>query len=237
MTDKYIDQDEVLIYGPHAARMIRTRVVGLVDAFDKGMAHLADEIEHATEAVREAVSDAREADSAVRAGARAKSPALTRGLDVLGRFSSHLDAQPKGSVDRKQYFAADGTARGVGRSAHRVLLALNHLATQLKKKTVTVSDAASWHKQVAAARDALAPVIEHAQSAKADRSESTPEVEHARTAWLQVYTAAKAGVECVLRLTGHLDQLSLIFHDLAVPSNAKVTEIPATPSTSAPAPA
>lgn len=56
----------------------------------------------------------------------------------------------------------------------------------------------------------------------------------ARVAWLQIYTAARSGVECVLRLTGRLDPLPLIFYDLAVPGDAKVTEAPSEPDVLSP---
>ena len=54
----------------------------------------------------------------------------------------------------------------------------------------------------------------------------TPEVEQARTRWLQVYGAAKSVVEGVLRLQGRLDLMPHIFYDLAVTGSIRVTEVP-----------
>lgn len=43
-----------------------------------------------------------------------------RAISLFGRFSTHLDAHEKGSIDRKRFFPEDGTATGIGRSAPRV---------------------------------------------------------------------------------------------------------------------
>jgi hypothetical protein len=72
----------------------------------------------------------------------------------------------------------------------------------------------------------LAPAIEHSHNAKTARLDTSPDVEAARASWLQTYSAAKGVVECVFRLTGKMHLMSAVFHDLAVPANAKVTSIP-----------
>ena len=87
-----------------------------------------------------------------------------------------------------------------------------------------------WLDEVTTALDNLSPVVAKAESARTERRLLTPEVERARQAWLLVYKASRCAVACVLRLTGKLDQLSLVFDDLAVPAAAKVTEAPAAPS-------
>jgi hypothetical protein len=229
MADRYIDHDETKIYGEHAAKMIRKMAVGLVPAFDEAMEHLASEISHATEAVQAAVASGRSADAEVRKGTREKVPALDEARSLLSRFSSHLDAHEKGSVDRRDFFTGDGTLAGIGRSAPRVLLSLGHVSSVLRRENSPVRDAAAWQRDFARASRRLAPVIEHSHDARTDRSVATPEVEGARTAWLQTYIAARSGVESVLRLTGKLGLLPVIFHDLAVPASAKVTEAPADP--------
>jgi len=229
MADRYIDHDETKIYGDYAAKMIRKLVVGLVPAFDEGMEHLASEITDATEAVRVAVAGARSADAELRKGSRGKVSALEDSRALLSRFSSHLDAHEKGTIDRRMFFTTDGTVGGLGRSATRVLLALGRISGLLGEAETPVRDAATWRKEFAKATRRLTPVVEHSHDARTDRAAATPEVEGARTAWLQTYTAARSGVECVLRLTGRLDQLPLVFHDLAVPAGAKVTEAPADP--------
>lgn len=236
MTDRYIDQDETKIYGDYTARMIRKMAVGLLPAFDAGMEHLAVEITDATAAVKAAVDSARAADAKLRQGSQVKVSALAQAIELLGRFSRHLDGHARGSVDRKTFFTADGTAGGVGRSAARVLLALGHISAKLGVDGTPVSDAANWRSEFSRAAAQLAPVVDHSHDARTDRSQATPEVEAARVAWLQIYTAARSGVECVLRLTGRLNQLPLIFYDLAVPADAQVTEAPPEPDVPSPAP-
>ena len=153
---------------------------------------------------------------------------MASAIAVLGRFSKHLDTHKADTLDRKAFFTADGTATGVGKVPSRVVLALTHLSTEIKKKSHPLSDRAHWLEEVTTALAALSPVVADAESARTDRRLLTPEVESARQAWLLVYKASRCAVECVLRLTGKLDQLSIVFHDLAVPAAAKVTEAPVT---------
>ena len=230
MADQHIDQDETRIYGAHTASKIRTLVVGLVPVFDPALQHLAKEIEIATAAVATAVSSARGTDTVLRKGVKSKAAALTSAVGVLGRFSKHLGAHEANTLDRKAFFPADGTAKGAGTTPPRVVLALTHLSAEIRKKAHPLSDRAHWLDEVTTALDNLSPVVAKAESARTERRLLTPEVERARQAWLLVYKASRCAVECVLRLTGKLDQLSLVFHDLAVPAAAKVTEVPAAPS-------
>lgn len=229
MADRFIDQDETQIYGPYAARKIRNRVVGLRAPFDAGLEELASGIEAATAAVKTAISAARHTDASLRKGVKQKTPVRKQATQLLGRFSKHLDGHPPASVDRKVYFTADGTASGVGKGAQQVLLAVMHIADRLQDAASPVRDSATWQQEFAAMAATLAPVVEHADDARTDRRSLTPEVEAARKAWLNVYLAARSGVECVLRLTGKLSLLPAIFHDLAVPAGTKVTSIPDTP--------
>lgn len=237
MTDRYIDQDETVIYGQYAVGKIRSKLIGLIPAYDRAFEYVAEELEHATEAMLNAVATARAADADVRKGTMAKGSALAQALDVLRRFSKHLDGHASGTVDRKVFFPDGGTVSGVGRSASRVLLALTHISSELKKKSCSVSDAAGWQKQFSQAMRALAPVVQHADSAKTERSEVTPEVDSARQAWIQVYTASKCLAESALRLTGKLDLMPKVFYDLAVPAGTKITAAPEEePPTPAPGP-
>jgi hypothetical protein len=237
MADQHIDQDETQIYGAHTASKIRTLVVGLVPVFDPALLHLAKEIESATAAVATAVSSARGTDTVLRKGVKSKATALASAIGVLGRFSKHLGAHEADTLDRKAFFPADGTAKGAGTTPPRVLLALTHLSAEIKKKSHPLNDRARWLDEVSTALADLTPVVAKAESTRTERRLLTPEVERARQAWLLVYKASRCAVECVLRLTGKLDQLSLVFHDLAVPSGAKVTDVPAdVPTERAPQP-
>lgn len=226
MTDRYIDYEETQIYGPYAAAKIRSMVVGLLTPFDTGLKHIADDIEHATETVQSMLSSSDEADAALRHNVYHKEPALTQVFELFSRFSSHLDAHPKGTVDRKTFFKTDGTIRGIGRSAPRVLQVLTHISTMLKDKNCTVKDAKVWQKELEGALKTLTPILSNADGAKAKRRATTPELEAAREAWLQTYIAAKSIVEGVLRMQGKLHLMPVIFYDLAVPSHAKVTQPP-----------
>jgi hypothetical protein len=226
MADNYIDQDETLIYGPYTARKIRKVVIGLIPAFDSGLEFLANELEHATASMHSAVTSGRDADASIRQEARNKTPALDTASEVLVRFSRHLDTHRPGSIDRKVFFTTDGTASGVGRSAPRVVLALSHISTKLRLPDTPVQGAEQWLREITAAMNGLAPVVEHADDARTDRRTVTPEIEAARIAWLQTYRAAKNGVECVLRMTGKLRLMRTVFHDLVVPAGARVTAPP-----------
>lgn len=227
MADRFIDKDETKIYGEYAAKKIRRVVVGLIPPFDAGLKHVANELDKATKTVADAVAAAHDADTAIRKQTKNKLPALDGALDVLKRFSAHLDTHPANTVDRKAFFTGTGTVSGIGRSANKVLATLQHIAAQLAKPKSGVSNAKAWSKEISAAVDKLAPATEDADAARTARSQATPEVEESRRAWLQTYTATKAVVEGVLRLSGKLDLMPKVFHDLAVPSGAKVTAAPA----------
>jgi hypothetical protein len=226
MADRYIDYDETEIYGTYAAEKLRTRVKGLIPSYDAAIEYIAGELTEATKTVQETVIDARAADAEIRKGSKERGSILKQAVSLLGRFSKHLDTHPPGTIDRKTFFVADGTAGGVGKSVPRVLKALQHIATKLKAKDSPVKSSAEWAKECKDIAAKLAPIAEHGDNARADRSTATPEAETARQAWLQVYGAAKLTAEAVLRLSGKVHLMPAIFFDLAVPSNAKVTAPP-----------
>jgi len=201
MADKFIDQDETLIYGPYAARKIRTRVVGLVPEFDAGMTYLADQIDAATAAVQSAIEAARGRDAEIRAGAHTKTPVLKQARGLLGSFSKHLSSHERGEIDRKVFFTADGTATGVGRGAQQVLLAITNINARLQNPNAKVRERVVWQQRFSEMMTALAPVLEHADDARTDRREITPEVEAARQ-WPTSTTHS------------HQRQLHLPIHDL-----------------------
>jgi hypothetical protein len=229
MSDKFIDLDETQIYGPYASKMIRERVIGLVQEFDTGLERLAKDIDHATTAVHEAIETSRDASSNIRSTTKDKGTALQRALSLLGRFSKHLDTQEKGEVDRKRFFPETGTAGGIGKSAPRIAIALGRISSLLTNPESPVKSKDEWLKEFKTALKSLSPLLEHSNNAKTERATATPELEAARQAWMQVYGASKCGVECVLRMTGNMHMMPIVFHDLAVPANGKVTSIPDPP--------
>jgi hypothetical protein len=226
MADRFIDQDETQIYGPYTARRMRTRLVGLIAEYDPALVYIAGQLDAATLGVKNAVDAARAQDARLRRGVQQKRPLLEQAIALLGRFSKHLDGHAPGAIDRKVFFTADGTAGGVGKSAAAVLLAVTHIAGKLQDPECGVGDRGTWHNDFDAMMTNLGPVVEHAQDARTDRRDRTPEVEAARQAWMQVYLAARDLVTSLLRLTGRLDRLSTIFYDLAVPANTRLTSIP-----------
>jgi hypothetical protein len=228
MADRYIDHEETLLYGPYAARKIKAVALGLHPKFDPALTYLADEIMDATQAMDRALQSARRTDSSHRAGVKDKQPALAQARDVLRRLGRHLDAHKAGTIDKKRFFPS-GSLTENGTSAPRVLLLLGHLTTELAMKDCGVSDAKTWHKEISEAAGELSPVIAHADSARTIRRGQTAELEQARTAWLQVYLAARCAVESVLRITGKLHLLPAIFYDLAVPGDTKLTTPPPEP--------
>ena len=225
MSDRYIDHEETLIYGPYAALKIKSVAIGLLPAFDVALGYLAKELTTATDGMERALQSARRTDSIRRIGVKDKRPALEQALDVIKRFSRHLAAHKAGVVDKKRFFPG-GSLTEIGTSPPRVLLALSHLGTELADRDSGVTDAKTWHKEISEAAAELSPVIAHADSARTTRRGQTTELEQARTAWLQVYIAARCAVESVLRLSGKLHLLSTVFYDLAVPSDTKVTAPP-----------
>lgn len=224
MADKFIDQDETQIYGPHAAHTIRKRLIGKIAEFDSALNYVADQIDTSTAAVKLAVDAARSKDAEHRDGTKTKTSLLKDATGLLGRFSKHLSAHE--DIDRKSFFVRDGTVAGVGRGAQDVLLAVTHIATKLIDAKAGVRDRAHWQNQFDATMKALAPAVEFANDARADRRSMTPEVEAARQAWLNTYLSAKCLVEGLLRQLGRLEQMSVFFYDLRVAAGAKVTEMP-----------
>jgi hypothetical protein len=227
MADSFIDQNETQIYGPYAVRQMRKLVRGLLPQFDHAIDFVSEAIQSATKEVALAVGDARTADARWRSGARQKETVIERAWDVLGRFSSHLDGHPRDAVDRKRFFTSDGRMHHLRkRSPRKVLVVLEHIAAELKKRDSGVSDAAGWHREFARAIDGLAPVVEQTESARADRRRMTPEVRQARAEWLQSYGAAKLLIESILRLTGRVDLMPQVFYDLTVPASTRLTAPP-----------
>ena len=226
MADRYIDQDEVSIYGPFASKKIRTRVVGLLPVFDPALVYIADQIDADTAAVAAAVASARDTEAQKRKGTQQKSPILADALELLGRFSKHLDTHKANTVDRKLFFTKDGTVGGIGRGANDIFLAVNWITSKLADTNSPVINRADWHQEFLELGALLGPALAFADDARTDRRMQTPEIRSAREAFLNIYQAAKAQVECVLRLTGKLHLMPAIFYDLAVPSQSKVTAPP-----------
>lgn len=236
MADRYIDQEETQIYGPHASKQIRGLAMKLVPAYDGALKHIVEELDSATAAVAKVISASRDTQSDRREGIERREPLLSEALKLIGRFSKHLDGHKAGVIDR-QRFLPGGVIAGIGKSAPRVLLALSHMAQELSRKDSPVTDAKVWQKEFAAAAATLAPAVAHAGDAAAARRDITPAVEEARSAWLQIYVAARCTVEAVLRLTGKLNLMTVIFYDLAVPGHAKVVAPPPTPTDAPKSPA
>jgi hypothetical protein len=234
MSDTYIDADETQIYGAFAARQIRARVAELLPAFSESMGFLATELETATATVKAAIDATRRSSAVAREGTVSKAPLRKDATALLGRFSKHLDGHKPAAVDRKTFFTRDGTATGVGQSAHRVLQAVIHISTKLSDEACPVQAREEWLAEFRDLAARFAAAVEHADNVKSERKQSTPELVAAREAWLRTYLATKCVVEGVLRLTGKLHLMPVVFHDLAVPATTKVTEIPPEP-TDAPA--
>lgn len=227
MADRYIDQDEVSIYGSYSSKQIRARVVGLLPVFDPALNHIADQIDANTAAVEGAVAIARDTDAQTRKGSHQKSPLLADAFDLIGRFSKHLDSHKANTIDRKLFFTKDGTIAGIGRGANDVFLAVNWITSKLAEPDNAVNSRAEWHQEFLNMGVLLGPALAFSSDARTDRRSQTPEIRAAREAFLNVYQAAKAQVECVLRLTGKLHLMSSIFYDLAVPGQSKTTAAPA----------
>jgi len=230
MADAHIDQDEMLIYGSYAADHIRRRVVGLVPAFDAALTFAADGITQATATIASTVGAGREADAQLRQGAGGKRPALVEAIDVLVRFGNHLDGHKDGTVDKRLFFTANGTASGVGRGALKVLQALDNISTQLAKSDSPVKSAADWKADVETAANGLRPHVTTTTDARTTRRSVTPEVAAASAAWHRAYLVGKDTTRAVLRQLDKLGLLDTVFFDLAVPSDAKVTDAPSEPA-------
>jgi len=152
---------------------------------------------------------------------------LDASVALLNRFSAHLDAHPSGTVQRKAFFLSDGTVSGVGRSAPRVVLALAHISTELKKPTSPIKDAGNWQKDFENQLAVLSPVTDLGHAAQADKKITTIEVEAARAAWLHVYKGAKKVCDGVLSMAGKRALLKTVFWDMSVPADTKLTHDPA----------
>lgn len=221
MQDRYIDLEELMIYGPEAVRGIRAQALGRIAAFDPALTYTADALERATQEVAAALDAARGIDARMRQDVRQKRPALAAGRRLLARFSQHLSSHEAGTVDRRQFFVVDGRARSVGRSAAKVMQALEHVAGELGKEGTGVRDAARWRREMTEAASALKSPLEGTEDARADRALQTRVLAERRAAWLEVYLAAQSLVESVLRLASRLGLLGLIFPDKAVPDRRR----------------
>lgn len=229
MADKFIDLDEMQYYGPYTTRMLRERVMGIVPEYDAALKKLVIDLDDATISIKQLLEASRQAQAKVRINAQAKGPVLKQALDLLGRFSRHLDSHPRGSIDRKTFFPEDGTAHGIGKSAPRVLVALSRICTELKKNDSSLRDRSHWQDETEQVYQALAPMIAHSENAKTERTVITPELEGTRQTWLRTYLAAKCTVEGLLRLSDKVHMMPTIFYDLAVPGSTKIAASPPEP--------
>ena len=131
MADHYIDFDEIQFYGPFAVRQLRAIVKGLISEFDAGVELMAATLDQATGSVKAQVESSRGATLEISLHAAEKQPLVHFAHDLLGRFSRHLDGHAPGTIQRKAFFTTDGTAKGVGKRAALVVLALAHISTEL----------------------------------------------------------------------------------------------------------
>ncbi len=222
MSDTYIDLDEVSKYGKAAAKALRDQVKGLIPAYDAAIDYNANALAAATAKVGAVASASRSARADVSIGLPERTTALDAGREALGQFSKHLDTHPKGQVNCREFFHADGTIGGVGRGATDVLGALDDILEALANDETTshIENEAHWVARIEAAASALSPGLAHAGTARSDWRKTTPEIERARAAWLHRYAVAKDLTRSVLRDVGKLGVLPLVFPDLAVVERA-----------------
>ncbi len=216
MADRYIDFNEMLIYGPKAAAAIAQLLKGKVAAFDPVIEYIVGVLNARTTAVQRQIEAAKETAGDLRQGMAEKAPGLSAALDTLQRFHKHLLAHAQGTVDIRQYFPKDGSVSGIGQATAKVLQALTDIANELAQAGTPVRDAAAWQAEFVAVRDALLSADAAAAGAKAARRALTPALALARDEWHLAYTAAKGVAEALLKLTGNAGLLDQIFPDLRV---------------------
>jgi hypothetical protein len=227
MTDHYIDKTECRWYGYFAAKRIRSLAKGLVTPCDGALEFIATEIDHATDNMQAVIGASEDAGLDASKTVAVKSPLLEHARETISQFSSHLNSQGKGEIQRKAFFKPDGKLSSMSRSAPATVFAIAQIVAELKKPGCPVNDAAAWQKKFEDHLLVLGPAVDHSHDAKGEHTKSSVEVEASRQAWLMVYKSGKLIVDGVLRLAGKRALLKEIFYDMAVAGNTQLTHDPA----------
>lgn len=213
MADRYIDFDETRVYGEYAVERIEQLVAGRLAPFDPALQYVVAALRLVNASVAEQLQAARAADATLNTEVHAREEPLAEARDVMLRYARHLESHRRGTVPYEAFFLEpSGTL--AGRSPARVLAAVEHMMGALAERRDTVRDADHWLGELAAARDALAPVARTARKA-VSAATASPGLVAARAQWLVVYEAAKDLVRAVLTLSNAGLDIAEVFDDLA----------------------
>ncbi|MGK3964766.1 hypothetical protein WMF38_11410 [Sorangium sp. So ce118] len=242
MSDPYIYQRDIEVYGRFTASQIQKLVVPVDAGFKQALRAVAARLDAATDALRKATLKATAAAVATSASGAARKgqvDPVAAGRELMRRLVAHAASRPGGVALARDLLQGQSLTTVLRRRPAKLAAAMAHALEAIEQHRRQLPDHEAWAAEIERARDALAPLTRSVRKSRLARRTMTPEVKAARDAWLNVYGAAKLLVECVLRLHGKVSLMPEIFDDLPKAARAAVAPInPAPRSTSdAPAPA
>ncbi|WP_437666537.1 hypothetical protein [Sorangium sp. So ce1182] len=228
MSDRYIYQRDIEVYGRFTASQIQRLVVPLDAGFKQALRAVAARLDAATDALRKAMLKATApavASSASGAAKKGQADPVATGRDLLRRLVEHAASRPGGVALARDLLQGQTLTTVLRRRPAKLAAAMAHALEVIEQHRRQLPDHEAWAAEIERARDALDPLTRSVRKSRLARRTMTPEVKAARDEWLNVYGAAKLLVKCVLRLHGKVSLMPEIFDDLPKATRAAVAPI------------
>ncbi|WP_437680582.1 hypothetical protein [Sorangium sp. So ce131] len=218
MSDSYIYQRDIPVFGRSAASQIRKLVLPMDAGFRQALRTMTARLDAATAAVGEAMRNAAAAPPRAPASGRSSkgqhAPVAT-GRDLMRRLLTYAASRPSGAAVARDILQGQTLAAVLRRRPAELIEVMTQALEALERHKRRLPEHAEWTTAIERSRDALEPLTRSVRKSRLARRAMTPEVKAARDEWLTIYRAAKLLVECVLRLHGKVSLMPQIFDDLA----------------------
>jgi hypothetical protein len=217
MADPYIDQYETLSYGPFAVEHLLSTVLPLDRAFHAAVRAVADQLQHATSAMQEALGQAGEITVATFKGHNGEADPVKEARSLLSRLGKYVGSRKNADALTTAIFGGESPYIVVKRRPRKLLGALDLARKEVakKKNAAALPEHAEWSQALETAHTDLAKLVENVRDTRLKRRDMTPAIVAGRLHWLRVYGAAKLIAEGVLRLHQREQLMPEIFDDLA----------------------
>ncbi|WP_438009877.1 hypothetical protein WME89_15160 [Sorangium sp. So ce321] len=228
MSDPYIYQRDIEVYGRFTASQIQKLVVPIDAGFKQALRAVAARLDAATDALRKATlkaTAAAVASSASGAAREGQADPVAAGRDLLRRLVEHAASRPGGVALARDLLQGQTLTTVLRRRPAKLAAAMAHALEVIEQHRRQLPDHEAWAAEIERARDALEPLTRSVRKSRLARRTMTPEVKAARDEWLNIYGAAKLLVECVLRLHGKVSLMPEIFDDLPRATRAAIAPI------------
>ncbi len=227
MADTYIDNLEILAYGPYSSERMRSLSLGLDPEFDAVIAKVAARLDGAVAAAQSAMEAAGmiERPTLTSAAASGNDP-VAGARDVIRRTVAYVDSR---GLDSSRLLQGKNLTIVMRYRPVKLAGVLANALNVLDNDKAKLPEYAERRAAVAASLDALNALSKQVKDAKLESKQMTPEVQARRDDFLRVYMTAKHLVRSVLTSCNKLELMSEIFDDLAEVQRTKPAEGPVTP--------